>query len=369
MKLKMILSIITFLILVQSVEAIPSSIGVSPEKIELELAPGSSETQTLCITNNGITTETYELSIDNPKYIDSPCNLVTIGPKKSENVEVVIKLPPSIKEKEVKSKISIKATTGNVLGGVKIPVKIKVSSPGSSGGGSSGSSSGGGGGGGSPEPASNVKCKELSQKSVIGGNHVKFIFSRNTTSVVYLEFDAKKSFGKVTSIVEMLKEKSILTPETPDGEVYNYLNIWVGNKGMATPKNIENAVVCFRVSKAWINENEIDVNSITLNHYVDKKWNQLPTKKTNEDDEYIYFEAETPSFSPFSITGQIRESENLNITPILDNSSNGTTGEEAQAPGNESNEEKPGFLPGFDIFLAGAGLVISGLLIKRRIIN
>ena len=70
-----------------------------------------------------------------------------------------------------------------------------------------------GGAGGSPEPASNVKVKELSQAYITGGNPVKFDFPKNATAVVYLSFDSKKTAGKTTTIVEMLKDKSTLTPD------------------------------------------------------------------------------------------------------------------------------------------------------------
>jgi len=54
---------------------------------------------------------------------------------------------------------------------------------------------------------------------------------------------------KITTIVEVLNKKSILVPELPSDEVYESLNIWAGNNGFIIPKNIENAVVCFKVEK------------------------------------------------------------------------------------------------------------------------
>ncbi len=115
---------------------------------------------------------------------------------------------------------------------------------------------------------------------------------------------AKKTVGKTTAIVEELKGKSSLTPNEPEGEIYKYVNIWIGNSGFANSKNIDNAVVGFKVSKEWINKNNINIDSFTLQHFSDKKWNSLPTTKINEDKEYTYFEAKCPSFSPFAITAQ-----------------------------------------------------------------
>jgi PGF-pre-PGF domain-containing protein len=179
-------------------------------------------------------------------------------------------------------------------------------SGGDSGGSSSHSSSSGGGGGGgaggSPEPQSNVEVKELSQAFVTSGNSIRFDFPRNVTSVLYITFNSKKTTGKTTTIVEMLKGKSTLVSQLPSGEVYKSLNIWVGNSGFATPNNIENSVVCFKVEKSWLQDKGINRSSIILNRYNDKKWNSLPTSLLSEDNKYLYFTAQTPGFSPFAIT-------------------------------------------------------------------
>jgi PGF-pre-PGF domain-containing protein len=37
---------------------------------------------------------------------------------------------------------------------------------------------------------------------------------------VYVSFDAKKTFGKTTTIAELLKEKSSLVPELAAGQKY-----------------------------------------------------------------------------------------------------------------------------------------------------
>lgn len=167
-----------------------------------------------------------------------------------------------------------------------------------------GSNSGGssGGAGGSPEPAKNVKTKELCQQFVSNGNRIRFEFTKEATSIGYIEFNAKKTAGKITTIVEELKGKSSLTPVDPEGVVYKYVNIWVGNGGFANSKNIENAVVGFKISKEWIDKNHINMDTITLQHFNGSQWEDLETEKVDEDDEYFYFKAKTPGFSPFAIT-------------------------------------------------------------------
>jgi PGF-pre-PGF domain-containing protein len=90
------------------------------------------------------------------------------------------------------------------------------------GGGSSGSSSSSGSGG-SPDPQSNVEVKELSQTFITSGKPTKLDFTKNATCVVYVSFDSKKTSGKTTTIVEMLKRKSTLVSELSAGEVYSIL--------------------------------------------------------------------------------------------------------------------------------------------------
>ena len=233
-----------------------------------------------------------------------------------------------------------------------------VSSDSSSGGNSGGSSSGGSGGGGaggSPEPQSNVEVKELSQTNIGNGNSVVFDFPQDVTPVVYVSFDSKKTAGKTTTIVEMLKNQSTLVLEPSADEIYKFINIWVGNSGFATSENIENAKVKFKVEKSWIQDKNIEKSSITLNRYSDTKWNTLPTNLSGEDDKYLYFTAETPGFSPFTITGQVTVKEKVTETQS-ENQTGPNIGSVERNASNAANEQTPSQTqssskktPGFEI--------------------
>lgn len=231
---------------------------------------------------------------------------------------------------------------------------------------SSGSRRGGGGAGISPEPQTNVEVKELCQVFVTSGKAVKFDFTKNTTAIVNLNFNSKKTVGKTTAIVEMLKNKSTLTPETPEGEVYNYLNIWVGNRGFTTSTNIESAAVCFKVEKSWIQDKEIDKSSIILNRYSNKTWNQLPTSLSSEDADYIYFTAETPEFSPFAITGKTTVSgtgiQPQFVNDTLTNQHGSTSANAEQITGQKQNlntsEKRNTSIPGFETVCGIVSLLV-----------
>ena len=123
---------------------------------------------------------------------------------------------------------------------------------------SSSSSSSAGSGTTSKEPASNVDAKELSTRHIISGYHVKFDFVENATCITYVEFDPKKTFKRTTTIVEVLKNKSVFVPELPPGRIYKHVNIWVGDKGAGLPGSFKNGFIEFKVEKAWIRENNIN---------------------------------------------------------------------------------------------------------------
>ncbi|WP_197080364.1 PGF-pre-PGF domain-containing protein [Methanosarcina siciliae] len=245
---------------------------------------------------------------------------------------------------------------------MEIDVKKK-----SSGGSSSG---GGGGGGGSPEPARNVETKELAQVFIINGNAVKFDFTKNATCVAYVGFDAIRNAGKTTTIVEQLKTKSTLVSELSKGEVYKYFNVWVGNSGYATSKNIENPVVCFKVEKSWLQNESIDQDSIILNRYGDEKnWEQLTANLTAEDDDYLYYTANVSGFSFFAVTGtatkQIEEG-NKQI-PAEERSIDDVQSEKEETEAAESNESIMDFntITILSIVTVIGFLGLAGLMLKN----
>lgn len=262
----------------------------------------------------------------------------------------------------------------NSGGGDSIGSATVENSGGSSSGGSSSGGSGSGGAGLSPENQSNVEAKELSQTFIGNGNSVTFDFPQSTTPVTNISFDSKKTAGKTTAIVEVLLNQSSLVSEPPSDEIYKFVNIWVGSSGFATPENIENAVVNFKVEKSWLQDKNIDKSSITLNIYNDTNtWNALPTNLSSEDDKYLYFTAKTPAFSaPFAITGKIANAA-VNVTPsetqtepnigsLENNTSNAAnekqTPEQTQSPSTKT--------PGFETVYGIIGLLGVFLYIRRK---
>jgi len=105
----------------------------------------------------------------------------------------------------------------------------------------------------------------------------------------------------VTITVTKLDEQPATVVHTVSGKVYKYIEIETKN---LEDENLAEAKIQLQVNKSWISKNNIDQATIALNRYHDNKWNKLPTKKMSEDDDFIYYEAETPGFTTFAITGE-----------------------------------------------------------------
>ena len=61
----------------------------------------------------------------------------------------------------------------------------------------------------------------------------------------------------------------------------------------------------FRTDKKWIEENNIDVNSIKLYRLVDTSWTPIYTVRIDETSYSYHFLAETTGFSIFAIGGSV----------------------------------------------------------------
>jgi PGF-pre-PGF domain-containing protein len=215
----------------------------------------------------------------------------------------------------------------------------------------------------SPEPAKNIEIKENAQAFVSNGENTRFKFINNATCVVYVSFDAQKTAGKITTIVEMLKGKSELVSQLPPGEVYKSFNVWVGNNGFAIEKNIDNAVVCFKVEKDWIKKNNIDPSTITLDRYDGKKWDQLPTTTSGEDEDFLYFIAKTPEFGSFAIAVEKNQNLDSHIKDISPSAKEIIPEENSSNTKGNVEKEQNQKIPGFDMVLSIAA-IFAALIYK-----
>ena len=137
------------------------------------------------------------------------------------------------------------------------------------------------------EPSNNIYSRELVTRNVMGGYPVRFDFVENATLITYIEFDPMKTFRKTTTSAVVLKDMSVFVPEIPTGRVYQYTDIFVGDKGAGLSTSLKNGLVGFKVEKAWIRNNDVKESLVTLQWY-NNSWEPLYTEKVGEDNNYIF---------------------------------------------------------------------------------
>jgi len=235
-------------------------------------------------------------------------------------------------------------------------VKDGDSSRGSSGGSSSGSS----GGGSSGEDYYNIVLSETDRQTIFKNSDVSFIFDLEGNIVRHINFTALKSSGTVAAKVEILNNTSTIVSTPPPNKVYENLNIWVGNAGWATNRNIADATVVFTVDKSWITKNNIDEASIALYRYSDDTWHKLVTRKIAEDANSLQFEAETPGFSPFAVIGKEVEGDPGGEGIVAEEPT--VTVEETPVP---TPTDKEG-IPGFGLFAGLSVLLLAVQLLRKN---
>ena len=220
-----------------------------------------------------------------------------------------------------------------------------------------GSGSRSSGGGASGELYENIACSETDRQYVTQNSNIIYSFELESNIVQYVNFTCLTSAGQVATKVEILNDTSTLVDNPPSDIVYKNLNIWVGNAGWATERNIGDATIVFTVEKSWITANNIDESSIALYRYSDDTWHKLVTKKIAENANSLQFEAETPGFSPFAVTGKtIGEPEGEGIIEPT------VTAEKTPTP---TPTDKPG-IPGFCLFAGLSVLCIAVQLLRKK---
>jgi PGF-pre-PGF domain-containing protein len=160
----------------------------------------------------------------------------------------------------------------------------------------------------SGEPTENFWAVEASQQSVSEDSKTEFSFGSPETGVPGVSFEPWKHSTMVASGVEVLKEDSSGADSEPDSElnidlsrgfeisqvieVSRGMSLLTGSEKFENPENINKAVIEFRVSKAWIEENNIDISTVVLERFNGGAWTSFATVMTGEDEEYYFFEAE-----------------------------------------------------------------------------
>ncbi|SFM41457.1 PGF-pre-PGF domain-containing protein [Methanolobus profundi] len=245
-------------------------------------------------------------------------------------------------------------TTESVVG----PASSSSSSSASGGGG------GGGGGGSTGEEYENIAFKDVKKVYVQNEVRSEYEFTEGDNPITGISFMPKVNAGYTDATIEVLHDKSTFADTKPQGKIYSQMNIWVGKTGWASSDNIEDPEISFAVDMAWIEENDIDTADIRLMRYT-TQWDELDTSITGEDEEYVYFTASTPGFSPFAIVVKGLSDDATN--EVSEETDQGSTDAEEVDTGSASSEDDDTKgTPGFEAPVLISMLAIAYIFSKRE---
>jgi len=161
-----------------------------------------------------------------------------------------------------------------------------------------------------PPSDSSIQTTTLETKTIEVTKNIEVIEAGEKTSVAFTGIDitkitinANNTISNAGIAIQQI-EKPANTADV-SGMAYYYFNITTTN---LTATDIATATIEFKVNKSWINENDLDETTITLNRYsnITGNWCVLPTTKIEEDNTSLYFESETHGFSFFAVSGEKR---------------------------------------------------------------
>ncbi|WP_135611799.1 PGF-pre-PGF domain-containing protein [Methanococcoides sp. AM1] len=205
---------------------------------------------------------------------------------------------------------------------------------------------------GPSQPPEGVNSTDSSILRVTGGERMEYDFGNSSGPVLGISFDSKEDKGLVVGNVQVLDDAPVDVGDYPDGIPYEIMSITLGPSGTISDENADNIIINFRVSWEWINENNIDLSTIRLMRFHNGEWQELPTIQMNDDGEFLYFNAQTPGFSVFSIVGDEAGSDAS------------VTAEDTTEVGSE--EASTESTPGFTMLFSTALLAIAAVVIRRR---
>jgi PGF-pre-PGF domain-containing protein len=174
--------------------------------------------------------------------------------------------------------------------------------------------------------------------------------------------------GAVSSMqmtVQDIQTRPSQLPEVAD-KAFKYFKI----DKTAQDSAIGSAVIKFRVEKKWLSENGLDKSTVALERYV-TKWVKLATKLLSEDDDFVYYEAESPGFSYFAVTAKVPGTVTEPVPEVIVPSVEPPTPEvkEEAPPAAEEKvpqkpkEDKPNVLL---LVLVAVLIIIAGYLLYKK---
>ncbi len=135
--------------------------------------------------------------------------------------------------------------------------------------------------------------------SIPANTNATFSYESQPITSINVEVNNAVSNTQITIVKQSTAPASVSI--AAPGTTYAYFTITKSNIQDADVKAVK---IRFKVERSWVTSNNVNVSTIALNRYADGQWTKMPTTKLSEDNDYIYFEAETTGLSVFAVAGQ-----------------------------------------------------------------
>jgi len=270
---------------------------VAPSTLTVSGSPSS-------ITNNSGDTFSLTISITNPtasavttSYSLGCSSHTCSGDQTSDTISIsagattTLQWTVTVGSSSANITFQLGSNSNAFTSSVTVPSTVTTTTP----------SSGGGGGGGGGAAVNKTHKKTQTWTKITPGSATIMKITDPEIGLKIINITVRNPAQTVTITVTKLDGKPATVVHEIIGKVYKYIDI---NAANINETHIDKVKIQFEVNKSWINANSIDPNTIALNRYKNG-WEKLSTKKTSEDNDFVYYEAETTGFSTFAISGEV----------------------------------------------------------------
>jgi PGF-pre-PGF domain-containing protein len=273
----------------------PASLTVSSTISSSSITAGSSVTFTVGVNNAGGQSTTYNITLSSSPtgltFTPNNVSTTSIDGSTLKNNEITV---TGSTEGSYTITATVKGGNGQTLTTNKsLTVSVASTTTTTVGGGDGG---GGGGGGTTTE-----KKKSKTWDKITPGSAEIMHVDDPDIGLKMINITVKNPAQTVTITVTKLAGKPASVVHEISGKVYKYMEIKGDN---INETHIDKVKIQFQVNKSWVSSNNINRATIALNRYKNNNWEKLTTKEISEDNDYVYYEAESPGFSTFAVTGE-----------------------------------------------------------------
>jgi len=146
----------------------------------------------------------------------------------------------------------------------------------------------------------------------VAGENSSVDLSENGLPVQGLTFAPAASVENVSFSARVFESRPENVTEPSSIAVLSYLELTT----TAPSESISSATINFAVERSWLEENGLAEDAIVLLRWADNGWENLPTTFTRRSETHAFYDAITPGFSVFAITGQVTQLTQPSAIPL-----------------------------------------------------